>query len=78
MGAKWTREEISYLKSNLPIPEIARKIGRTEAAVRDKRHKMRIVPSEGIFMPEAMSPYEKEVRILKLAQRFGIKLEVNE
>lgn len=76
MGARWSQEEIDFLKLNLPIPEIARKIGRTESAVKDKMVSLRIKPGEGLFMPEPMSDYEKEARILKLAERFGIKLEV--
>lgn len=75
MAARWTQEEIDMLKSNLPIPEIARKIGRTESAVKDKIVSLRLKPSEGLFMPEPMSQYEKEARVLKLAQKYGIKLE---
>lgn len=76
MGARWSQEEIDFLKMNLPIPEIARKIGRTESAVKDKMVRLRINPSEGLFMPEPMTQCEKEARILKLAQKYGIKLEV--
>lgn len=76
MAARWTQEEIDMLKRGLPIPEIARKIGRTEHAVRDKIVDLRLRPSEGIYMPEPMTKYEKEARILKLAQKYGIKLEV--
>ena len=76
MGARWTDEEIEYLKSNLPISEISRKIGRTESAIRDKRHKMRFIPSDGLYMPEPLTIYEKEARVLKLAQKYGIKIGV--
>ena len=64
------------LKRGLPISEITRKLGRTERAVRSKICDLRLNPSEGIFMPEPMSAYEKEARILKLAEKYGIKLEV--
>jgi len=76
MGARWTQEEIDLLKRNLPIPEIARKIGRTESAVRDKRLRLRLNVCEGIYMPEPMTAYEKEARIIRLAQKFGIKIGV--
>lgn len=78
MAARWTQEEIDMLKMNLPIPEISRKIGRSESAVKDKIVSLRLKPSEGIFMPEAMTAYEKEARILKLAQKYGIKLMLKE
>lgn len=77
MAARWTQSEIDMLKLNLPIPELSRKIGRTEAAIKDKILSLRISPSEGVFMPEPMTAYEKEARILKLAEKYGIKLEVS-
>ena len=76
MAARWTQNEIDMLKRGLPIPEIARKIGRSEKAVRDKIMKLKINPSDGIFMPEPMTVYEKEARVLRLAQKYGIKLHV--
>ena len=76
MAARWTQAEIDMLKKGLPIPEIARKIGRSENAVRDKITSLRLNPSDGIFMPEPMTAYEKEARVLRLAQKYGIKLYV--
>ena len=76
MGARWwTPEEVEMLKSQIPSEEIARKLNRTVKSVKRKRERLKVRQVTGFFMPEPLTAYEKEARILKLAKQYGIKLE---
>ena len=75
MSSRWTTDEVSLLRRNLPTKEIAKTLGRTVRAVNAKRQALKMSNYEGIFAPEFLSDEEKEARIYKLARQMSIKIQ---
>ena len=75
MGARWTKKEIRLALSNIPAREVAKTLGRTEAAVWAKRSEFGYSVHEGIYAPEYFSFEEKEYRIYKKAKELGIRIQ---
>ena len=76
---RWTKNELALFDEGLSDTEIVLKTGRTAMAVYNKRRKMKENEDEGVdfFMTPpclSMTQEEKEDRIHKLAERFGVKL----
>ena len=74
MSSRWTMDEVSMLRRNLPTKEIAKALGRTVRAVNAKRAALKVSNYDGIFAPEYLSDQEKEARIYKLARQLGVKI----
>lgn len=75
---RWTDKEVDFLKKNSCMPNrwLASTLGRTVAAVAEKKHNLDIhVDDELTFMPEKLTQQEKEIRIIKLAADMRIKLK---
>lgn len=75
----WTDREVNYFRQGLSDEEIVQKTGRTLTAVAKKRSKLtwftKGVEEDGIVTPcMLMTQEEKEERIYKLAERYGVKL----
>lgn len=74
----WTDREINYFRQGLSDLEIMQRTGRSAAAVLKKRRKLteNTEGAEEIVVPpcQLMTQEEKEDRIHKLAERFGVKL----
>ena len=73
-GKRWTPSEVRLLYSNIPTAELAEKLGRSVKAVRTMRAALDAVPHDGVQMPEIMTKQEKEYRIYKLAEKYGVKI----
>lgn len=77
MLKRWTDEEIEFLKANrkLGLSELAKRLGRTEAAVRKKKYDTKPIWEIEKAMPEPLTQYEKEARIIKMAADMRVKLK---
>lgn len=78
MGKPWTEEEIEFVKKNpdMTSREIAKKLGRTQKAIYQKRFALDI-PTErwqGSKLPETISQSEKEMRIIRMATQMRVRL----
>ena len=74
-GVRWTTEEVKMLYTNIPTPELAEMLGRSEKAVRIMRTAICAVPHDALRIPEAASAQEKEARIYALAQKLGVRIQ---
>ena len=74
---KWTDEELEFLKSHKDMKnaDIARTLGRTEMAVRKKRYDTRTIDDIEMALPEKLTQYEKESRLIKMAADMRVKLK---
>lgn len=75
----WSDREISYIRQGLSDLEIMQKTGRSALAVLGKRKRLTAF-TEGVEKDDVeapcllMSQTEKEERIHKLAEKYGVKL----
>lgn len=79
-GKAWTQEEVDFLYANRDktAREIADELHRTIQSVKCKRYFSRISSTSPRpeFVPIAMSPCEKEARIIRLAKEMRVRLGV--
>ena len=75
---RWTSREVQYFYDGLSDEEIIRKTGRTAHSVINKR---RLLKENESFddsyvraAPQTMSQCEKEARLNKLMDRYGVRL----
>lgn len=78
---RWTKQEIDLFEQGLSDTEIVLKTGRTAYAVLQKRRRLKEnAPDEEeveyfrIPPCSKMTQAEKELRILNLAERYGVRL----
>ena len=77
----WTEEEVNLIKAGLSAKEIAEKTGRTENAVWAKKKNLKktgffVKEVEYLRIPpgEALSQEEKEIRLMLLAKKMGLRI----
>ena len=80
MENRWTKDEIELVYTDMTNEEIAKQIGRSVGAVREKRYRMtghkvppcQVVEKETPKM--ANGNKDKEWRLIALAKKLGVKL----
>lgn len=76
-GKRWEQSEIMFLRNNedMTNAEIAKFLGRSRYAVQDKKRDLNLCKTNlDMVMPEVLSPYEKESRIIKMAADMRVRL----
>lgn len=74
---RWTQSEIDFLKDNKACRNayLAKKLGRTLHAVIAKKYQLKLADDVEAAMPEPLTQYEKESRIIKMAAEMRVKLK---
>ena len=74
---RWTQSEVDFLEDNRSCSNkfLADRLGRSVHAISTKKYELKLRSFVEPAVPEPLTQYEKEMRIIKLAADMRIKLK---
>jgi len=76
--AIWKKEEDDYIRINSDMSDesIAKALDRTQRSIYERRRYLKVPPIdlEAVRVPKAMTKYEKEYRIRKMAAEMHVRI----